>query len=55
MSTGEHDWICGPTWNRALADAIPGSRYVVVPGVGHLPQYEAPAAFRTAIDGWLAG
>jgi proline iminopeptidase len=52
---GEHDWICGPSWNRPLADAIRGSRLVVVPGVGHLPQYEAPAAFRSAIDAWLAG
>ncbi|MDQ1324489.1 MAG: proline iminopeptidase [Chloroflexota bacterium] len=50
---GEHDWICGPVWNRALADAIPGSRLVEFPGVGHLPQYEVPAAFRAAIDAWL--
>ncbi len=52
--TGEHDWICGPAWNRALADAIPGSRYVVVPGVGHLPQYEAPDRFLAIIEEWLA-
>ena len=50
---GEHDWICGPLWNRALADAIPGARLVEMQGVGHLPQYEAPAAFRAAIDAWL--
>jgi pimeloyl-ACP methyl ester carboxylesterase len=50
---GEHDWICGPLWNRAVADAIPGSRLVEIPGVGHLPQYEAPAAFRAAIDAWV--
>lgn len=52
---GEHDWICGPVWNRALADAIPGSRFVLVPGAGHLPQYEAPPAFRSVIDDWLSG
>jgi proline iminopeptidase len=51
---GEHDYVCGPTWNRALAVAIPGARCVEIPGVGHLPQYEAPAAFRAAIDDWLA-
>jgi proline iminopeptidase len=52
--TGEHDWICGPAWNRALAAAIPGARLVEMPGVGHLPQYEAPEAFRAVIDAWLA-
>lgn len=51
--TGEHDWICGPAWNRVLADAIPGSRLVEVPHVGHLPQYETPAEFRAVIDDWL--
>lgn len=51
--TGEHDWICGPIWNRALADAIRGARLVEIPGIGHLPQYEAPEAFRAAIDDWL--
>lgn len=50
---GEHDWICGPAWNRALADVIPGARLVELPGVGHLPQYEAPEAFRAVIDEWL--
>jgi len=40
-------------WNRAIAGAIPGSRLVEMPGVGHLPQYEAPAAFRAVIDAWL--
>jgi proline iminopeptidase len=51
---GEHDWICGPAWNRVLAATIPGSRLVVLADVGHLPQYEAPARFRSVIDEWLA-
>lgn len=50
---GEHDWICGPVWNRALAASIPGARLVEIPGVAHLPQYEAPEVFRGAIDAWL--
>ncbi len=50
---GEHDWLCGAVWNRALAAAVPGARLVEVPDVGHLPQYEAPTAFRAAIDAWL--
>ena len=53
VMVGEHDWLCGPVWNRALAAAIPGARLVEFAGVGHLPQYEAPAAFRAAIDAWL--
>lgn len=51
---GEHDWVCGPVWAHALAEAIPSARLVEIPGVGHLPQYEAPDAFRAAIDAWLA-
>lgn len=51
---GEHDFIGGPTWNRPLADSIAGSRFVVMSGVGHLPQYEAPDEFRRVIDDWLA-
>ena len=51
---GEHDFICGPTWNRPIAQAIPGARYVEIADAGHLPQYEQPAAFRTALMDWLA-
>lgn len=50
---GEHDWICGPIWNRALAEAIRGSRLVEMAGIGHLPQYENPGAFRASIVEWL--
>jgi len=51
---GVHDYICGPAWNRPLAAAIPGARYAELAGAGHVPQYETPAAFRAAIDDWLA-
>lgn len=51
--TGEHDWICGPAWNRPLAAAIPGAQYVEIPGIAHLPQYEAPEVFRRLIDDWI--
>lgn len=50
---GEHDFICGPAWNRPIADAIPGAVYVELPDVGHLPQYESPEAFRSTIVEWL--
>jgi proline iminopeptidase len=50
---GEHDLICGPEWNRPIAAAIPGARYVEIADAGHLPQYEQPEAFRAAVLDWL--
>jgi proline iminopeptidase len=52
---GEHDFICGPVWNRPIADGIRGARFELIRGAGHLPQYERPAAFRAVIDDWLEG
>lgn len=40
---------------RAMADAIPGGRFVVLPGVGHLAGLEAPAQVNRLIDEFLAG
>jgi pimeloyl-ACP methyl ester carboxylesterase len=39
---GEVDFICGPVQARPLADAITGSRLVIIPGCGHIPSIEAP-------------
>jgi 3-oxoadipate enol-lactonase len=50
---GEHDFICGPVWNRPIADAIAGAVYAEIPGVGHMPQYEAPDEFRGVVLDWL--
>ena len=36
-----------------MAGKIPGARYVCLPGVGHLPNLEAPAAFDAAVLGFL--
>jgi 3-oxoadipate enol-lactonase len=36
-----------------MASKIPGSRYVCLPGLGHLPNLEAPAAFDAAILAFL--
>jgi proline iminopeptidase len=52
---GEHDFICGPVWNRALADAIPQARYEVIADAGHLPQYEQPERVLAIIEDWLRG
>ncbi|HEY3437607.1 MAG TPA: alpha/beta hydrolase [Actinotalea sp.] len=41
---GEADRIGDPTFGRAYAEAIPGARFTLLEGVGHLPQIEAPDA-----------
>ena len=39
---------------QRMADRIPGSRYVVLDGVGHLAHLEAPNRFNKAIEEFLA-
>ena len=40
--------------SRAMATTIPGARLVVLAGGGHSPQFEAPAAWIEALEGFLA-
>ena len=35
MVSAEHDLIARPEYGRALANAIPGARYVEIPDAGH--------------------
>jgi proline iminopeptidase len=49
---GELDFVCGPAHARAIASRIAGAEFVVVPDCGHLPQYEQPELFRTAVLSW---
>lgn len=51
---GEYDFICGPAWNRPIAEAISGARYVEIAGAGHIPQYEEPDVFRQELLHWLS-
>ena len=46
---GEHDRNAPPPMMERMAGKIPGARYVCLPGVGHLPNLEAPAAFNAAV------
>lgn len=41
--TGAADGVNPPEVGRAIADAIPGARFLSPPGIGHLPELEAPA------------
>lgn len=44
LATGSEDKVNPPDIARAVAMKIPGSRFVELPGVGHLPKLEAPEA-----------
>jgi proline iminopeptidase len=50
---GELDFICGPAQAHPIADAISGSRLVVIPGCGHFPSIEAPQEYRRAVLDFL--
>jgi pimeloyl-ACP methyl ester carboxylesterase len=52
--TGEQDAWSPPATHRAMHEAIPGSRLVVVPDCGHMSTLEQPAAVTAALAAWLA-
>ena len=51
--TGAEDRTFPVAETQAMADAIPGSRFIVLPGVGHLAALEAPEPVNQAIDAFL--
>lgn len=53
VMTGELDGWAGPEQHRTIAEAIPNSELVIVPGAGHMIQLEAPDAVNAAIARWL--
>ena len=50
---GERDAATPPAMGRELAEAIPGARFMELPGVGHAPMAQDPAAFLASISGFL--
>jgi 3-oxoadipate enol-lactonase len=52
---GEMDEITPPEQMRAMHQAIPGSRFAVVPGSGHVPPVERPGAFAAELAAFLGG
>jgi pimeloyl-ACP methyl ester carboxylesterase len=50
---GGKDRLIPPRWGREFHAAIPGSRLVVFPELGHVPQEEDPAATLAALRDWL--
>ena len=52
-------WGADDSWvplsaGESLRDALPAARYVVLPGLGHVPFEEDPEAFTRAMQEWLA-
>jgi pimeloyl-ACP methyl ester carboxylesterase len=50
---GEADTMITVERGRRLAEAVPGARFVGLPGVGHTCQVEAPAEFAAALVPFL--
>lgn len=44
---GEYDYSASPADGKALADEIPGARFVEMKGIGHFPMCENPEIFKT--------
>lgn len=51
--TGEHDRNAPAPMMERMAAKIPGAQYLCLPGVGHLPNLEAPQAFDKAVLDFL--
>lgn len=52
---GERDVITPAGEARLLARAIPGAQLEIIPGAGHLPSLEQPAAFNRILEGFVRG
>ena len=52
--TGEQDALTPPSRAREMADAIAGSRLVIVPDCGHMSTLEAPLSVNAALGSFLA-
>lgn len=52
---GPRDVYCPVSWALDIADRLPNSRYVPIPGTGHLSHISRPAAFNQAVESWLEG
>ncbi|MEM1077049.1 MAG: alpha/beta fold hydrolase [Pseudomonadota bacterium] len=51
---GTQDRLCPPARHALMRDLIPGAELVQIPGTGHLPTIETPAAVTDALRHWLA-
>ncbi len=52
---GEQDIICPPPLVRAMHEAVPGSRFEIIPGAGHSAYFEDHEAFNALLLDFLDG
>jgi len=52
---GPHDTYVPVAWSREIAGAIPGARYVEVPGTGHCGHISMPDTFNPILFDWIDG
>jgi pimeloyl-ACP methyl ester carboxylesterase len=52
---GAHDRVFPKDYAFAYQRLIPGSKTVIIPDCGHVPQIEQRRAFVTALEGFLEG
>lgn len=52
---GEHDHLVPIALGRQLHGHLPGARFVVIPGAGHVPMWERPEAFNRELLHFLLG
>jgi 3-oxoadipate enol-lactonase len=52
---GEHDLITSPELVEEAHRLVPGSRFSVIPGVGHSAYFENPEAWNAAVRRFLSG
>jgi pimeloyl-ACP methyl ester carboxylesterase len=50
---GEKDGIVTTAYGEAYAKLIPGAKFAIVPGAGHLPHIEAPDAFLSTLNDFI--
>ncbi|MBL8765140.1 MAG: alpha/beta hydrolase [Phycisphaerae bacterium] len=55
LIAGDEDAVTPPAMMRDMAERIPGSTLVRIPGAGHVTPMEAPGSFATALEHFLAG
>ncbi len=54
LIVGELDGLSPPSVSARMADEIPGSQLVVIPGAGHMSSMEEPDLFNTSVTEFLA-